>query len=62
MLRREPMSAATVEALKAQRARLHRRAQELADRGSLNQLVRSKATRRDLMRTPHGYAVAYNAH
>jgi len=51
--------AAAVEALKAQRARLQERAQELADRG-LNQLVASEPEAR-LMRTSHGHAVAYNA-
>jgi transposase len=51
--------AAAVEALKAQRARLQDRAQELADRG-LKQLVVSEPEAR-LMRTPHGHAVAYNA-
>jgi transposase len=51
--------AAAVEALKAQRARLQERAQELAERG-LNQLVATEPEAR-LMRTPHGHAVAYNA-
>lgn len=51
--------AAAIEALKAQRARLQDRAQELADRG-LNQLVATEPEAR-LMRTPHGHAVAYNA-
>jgi transposase len=51
--------AAAVEALKAQRARLQDRAQELAVRG-LNQLVATEPEAR-LMRTPHGHAVAYNA-
>lgn len=50
---------AAVEALKAQRARLQERAQELADRG-LNQLVATEPEAK-LMRTPHGHAVAYNA-
>jgi transposase len=51
--------AAAIEALKAQRAGLQDRAQELAERG-LNQLVATEREAR-LMRTPHGHAVAYNA-
>jgi transposase len=51
--------AAAVAALKAQRAKVQERAQELAASG-LNQLVASEPAAR-LMRTPHGHAVAYNA-
>jgi transposase len=51
--------AAAIEALKAQKLRLQRQAEELSERG-LKQLV---VTERDakLMRTPHGHAVCYNA-
>ena len=51
--------AAAVEALKAQKLRLQRQAEEMAERG-LKQLVVTEPEAR-LMRTPHGFAVAYNA-
>ena len=51
--------AAAVEALKAQKLRLQRQAEELAERG-LKQLVVTEPEAK-LMRTPHGHAVAYNA-
>jgi transposase len=50
---------AAIEALKAQRERLQRQAEELAERG-LKQLVVTEREAK-LMRTPHGHAVAYNA-
>ena len=49
---------AAVEALKAQKLRLQRQAEELAERG-LKQLVVTEREAK-LMRTPHGHAVAYN--
>jgi transposase len=51
--------AAAIEALKAQKQRLQRQAEELAERG-LKQLVKTEPEAK-LMRTPHGHAVAYNA-
>ena len=51
--------AAAVEALKAQKLRLQRQAEEMAERG-LKQLVVTEPEAK-LMRTPHGFAVAYNA-
>src|SRR5882724_11698755 len=51
--------AAAIEALKAQKQRLQRQAEELAERG-LKQLVKTEREAK-LMRTPHGHAVAYNA-
>jgi hypothetical protein len=51
--------AAAIEALKAQKQRLQRQAEELAERG-LKQLVLTEPEAK-LMRTPHGHAVAYNA-
>ena len=51
--------AAAIEALKAQKQRLQRQAEELAERG-LKQLVVTEPQAK-LMRTPHGHAVAYNA-
>src|SRR5216684_3479603 len=51
--------AAAVAALQAQRARLQEQARELARQG-LTQLVVGEREAK-LMRTPHGYAVAYNA-
>jgi transposase len=51
--------AAAIEALEAQKERLQRQAQELAERG-LKQLVLTEPEAK-LMRTPHGHAVAYNA-
>src|SRR5689334_8600255 len=50
---------AAVEALKAQKLRLQRQAEELAKRG-LKQLVVTEPEAK-LMRTPHGHVVAYNA-
>lgn len=50
---------AAVEALKAQKLRLQRQAEELAER-ELKQLVVTEPEAK-LMRTPHGHAVAYNA-
>jgi transposase len=50
--------AAAIEALKAQKQRLQRQAEELAERG-LKQLVETEREAK-LMRTPHGHAVAYN--
>jgi transposase len=51
--------AAAIEALKAEKARLQRQAEQLAARGQ-KQLVLTEPEAK-LMRTPHGYAVAYNA-
>lgn len=51
--------AAAVEALKGQKLRLQRQAEELVERG-LTQLVVTEPEAR-LMRTPRGHAVAYNA-
>lgn len=51
--------AAAIAALQAQKLRLQRQAEELAARG-LKQLVVTEPEAK-LMRTPHGYAVAYNA-
>ncbi len=50
---------AAIAALQAQKERLQSQAQELASRG-LKQLVVTEPEAK-LMRTPHGYAVAYNA-
>jgi transposase len=51
--------AAAIEALKAQKDQLQAQAQDLAARG-LKQMVMTEPEAR-LMRTPRGYAVAYNA-
>jgi transposase len=51
--------AAAIEALKAQKERLQSQARDLAERG-LKQMVTTEPEAK-LMRTPHGYAVAYNA-
>ena len=50
---------AALEALKAQKLRLQRQAEELSERG-LKQLVETEPEAK-LMRTPHGHAVCYNA-
>ena len=51
--------AAAIEALKAQKLQLQCQAEKLSA-GGLKQLVETEPEAR-LMRTPHGYAVAYNA-